>query len=154
MTDEEIEKALECCQWAVKACKECPLDSNTPCMTNLHTATLAYMRRLKEENKRLKENYDNLYDFKRKLEDELTERGFAEYYHGDFRILSDEEKEQIRKETAKEILQALCEPMEVWTETEDSEKSLQRKIGGLLFVEKTNERIKVLAEKYGVEVEA
>lgn len=58
----------------------------------------------------------------------------------------------IKKQVAKEILTALCEPMDVWTETEDLEKSEQRKIGGLLFVNKANERIKELAKKYEVEV--
>ncbi|MCM1233031.1 MAG: hypothetical protein NC489_23145 [Ruminococcus flavefaciens] len=49
LSDEQIEQALHCCQWAVKNCKECPLDPNTPCATNLHIATLDYINRLKEE---------------------------------------------------------------------------------------------------------
>ncbi len=47
LTDEQIEKALDCCQWAVKGCKECPLDPNKPCQTTLHSAASAYIRRLK-----------------------------------------------------------------------------------------------------------
>lgn len=47
LTDEQIEKALNCCQWALKNCKDCPLDPNTPCFTNLHLATLKYIERLK-----------------------------------------------------------------------------------------------------------
>lgn len=68
---------------------------------------LDYINRLKSENEQLKRNYDELYSIKRQLEDELIERGFAECVHGDFRLLSDEEKDKICKETAKEVLQKL-----------------------------------------------
>lgn len=47
LTDEQIEKALECCQWAAPNCKDCPMDPETPCKTNLHLATLDYIKRLK-----------------------------------------------------------------------------------------------------------
>ena len=47
LTDEQIEKALECCQWATPNCKDCPMDPDTPCKTNLHLATLDYIKRLK-----------------------------------------------------------------------------------------------------------
>lgn len=57
-----------------------------------------------------------------------------------------------KKKTALSVLTAMCEPMEVWTETDDPEQSKQRKIGGLLFVEKSNERIQEIAKKYGVEI--
>ncbi len=57
-----------------------------------------------------------------------------------------------KSETALAVLTALCEPMDVWTETDDPEQSRQRKIGGLLFVEKSNERIAKIAKSYGVEI--
>ena len=57
-----------------------------------------------------------------------------------------------KSETALAVLTAMCEPMEVWTETEDPEQSRQRKIGGLLFVEKSNERIQEIAKSYGIEI--
>lgn len=47
LTDEQIEKALHCCQFTVKGCKECPLDPNMPCQTNLHLAAADYIKRLK-----------------------------------------------------------------------------------------------------------
>ena len=52
MTDEQIETALNACmfgQTKETRCRDCPLDSGKePCMTNLHLAALAYIRRLKK----------------------------------------------------------------------------------------------------------
>lgn len=50
MTDEQIEAALNACTFGYlrEKCKNCPLDSEKePCITNLHLAALAYIRRLK-----------------------------------------------------------------------------------------------------------
>lgn len=51
MTDEQIETALNACmfgQTKADRCKNCPIDSGKePCITNLHLAALAYIRRLK-----------------------------------------------------------------------------------------------------------
>ena len=51
MTDEQIETALNACmfgQTKADRCKDCPLDSDKePCITNLHLAALACIRRLK-----------------------------------------------------------------------------------------------------------
>ena len=51
MTDEQIETALNACmfgQTKADRCKDCPLDSEKePCITNLHLAALAYIRRMK-----------------------------------------------------------------------------------------------------------
>ena len=50
-TDEKIEAALNACtfgQTKEVRCKDCPRDSEKePCITNLHLAALAYIRRLK-----------------------------------------------------------------------------------------------------------
>lgn len=50
LTDEQIEAALNACTFGYlrEKCKNCPLDSEKePCITNLHLAALAYIRRLK-----------------------------------------------------------------------------------------------------------
>lgn len=55
MTDEQIETALNACmfgQTKADRCKDCPLDSDKePCITNLHLAALAYIRRLNHRAK-------------------------------------------------------------------------------------------------------
>ena len=52
LTDEQVEAALNACtfgQTKEVRCKDCPLDSDKePCITNLHLAALAYIRRLKK----------------------------------------------------------------------------------------------------------
>lgn len=59
MTEQEIKKALNICTFGYlreKRCKDCPLDSEKePCMTNLHLATLEYIKRLESENAALRE---------------------------------------------------------------------------------------------------
>ena len=50
LTDEQVEAALNACTFGYlrEKCKNCPLDSEKePCITNLHLAALAYIRRLK-----------------------------------------------------------------------------------------------------------
>ena len=55
LTDEQIEAALNACtfgQTKETRCKNCPIDSGKePCITNLHLAALAYIRRLKHRAK-------------------------------------------------------------------------------------------------------
>lgn len=54
LTDEQIEAALNACTFGYlrEKCKNCPLDSEKePCMTNLHLAALAYIRRLNHRAK-------------------------------------------------------------------------------------------------------
>lgn len=70
---------------------------------------VAVIQEAMEEIKRLREQNNDLYDFKRKLEDELIKNGFAEYADDKFKTLTDykTEIEQIRKETIKEIYTAL-----------------------------------------------
>lgn len=67
LTDEQIEKALSCCQWALKNCKECPLDPQKPCFTNLHLATTKYIERLKDAIESAVQSFtklDSLYKIK------------------------------------------------------------------------------------------
>lgn len=77
LTDEQIEKALSCCQWALKNCKECPLDPQTPCFTNLHLATLKYIERLKGATESAVQSFtrlDTLYKIKcKEIEDGKVE---------------------------------------------------------------------------------
>lgn len=136
MIDEQVKKGLECCSDRGITCKDCPYVRENCCSEILAKDALALINRLEEENTRLKQNYEDLYNIKRKLEDELIERGFAEYAHGDFRILSDEEKEQIRKETAEDILTRIAD-----IATEDH-VAIRRYTW-----------FKEFAEKYGVEEE-
>lgn len=55
LTYEQIEAALNACTFGhtkETRCKDCPLDSDKePCMTNLHLAALAYIRRLNHRAK-------------------------------------------------------------------------------------------------------
>lgn len=60
---------------------------------------VAVIQEAMEEIKRLREQNDELYTFKRKLEDELIENGFAEYADEKFKTLTD------YKTGIKEILQ-------------------------------------------------
>lgn len=51
LNDEQIEAALNACTFGYlrEKCRNCPLDSEKePCITNLHLATLEYIRRLKK----------------------------------------------------------------------------------------------------------
>lgn len=54
LNDEQIEAALNACTFGYlrEKCKNCPLDSDKePCITNLHLAALAYIRRLNHRAK-------------------------------------------------------------------------------------------------------
>ena len=81
-----------------------------------------------EEIKRLREQNGELYAFKRKLEDELIEQGFAEYADEEFKTLSD------YKNAVKAILQK-------WYE--DIVKGLGE----------DGSYIKEIAKEYGVEID-
>lgn len=75
MTDEQIEAALNICTFGYlreKQCKVCPLDSGKePCMTNLHLATLEYIKRLKAENAALRERLEKAVEFPFKLGEKI-----------------------------------------------------------------------------------
>ena len=69
ITDAEIEKALECCfNRDFEDCEECPLKSELDeifsCMSTKQKLILDYIKRLKAENKSLKEA---LSDLKREM---------------------------------------------------------------------------------------
>lgn len=117
------------------------------------TKWLAYKNKEQAEGKEdsikiLEAENERLHDYKCKLEKELTERGFAEYAHGNFRLLSDEEREEVRKDTAKEILQevfnnCLCYRQPPLSRFADFNKG----------VETILEEILSIADKHGVEVD-
>lgn len=107
VSTEKVENGLKCCtKMPCSDCDSCPYEK-FGCKQELLEDALASITALQTENKRLQQNYDDVYNFKRKLENELIERGFAEYAHGNFRILSDDEKAEVRKTTATEIIQDL-----------------------------------------------
>lgn len=119
MTDEQIEQALECCigkdNNAVEClgCAKCPLFETKDCKTILIMEMRNQTNRLKAENAILKKNAD-----------EAFQQGLNEN-----RKLIEPE---IRKETAKEILQILFDEAMQYGKTTDG--------------------IKHMAQKYGVEV--
>lgn len=90
---------------------EIALEENWGTVERVHTAEypngipkgVAVIMEAMEEIKRLREQNGELYTFKRKLEDELIEQGFAEYADEEFKTLSDykaeiaEAKELCRK---------------------------------------------------------
>lgn len=82
MTDQEIEKALGQCGNLVDfECEGCPLQGESVCYSILWENAFAYINRLKAENERI---FDT------------------------FRAVTEKEKAQIRKETAKEVFGWLC----------------------------------------------
>lgn len=75
MTDNEIKKALECCQCTtIKDCGKCPLYSFSNCTSELAKETLALFDRLQEEIERLK----YLLDYEEKKYDLCAKRFFKE----------------------------------------------------------------------------
>lgn len=100
-------------------------------------------KRLKSQQQEitiLKEENERLYNFKRKLEDELIEHGWAEYVDNKVITLSTA-TEEARKEAAKEILLEL----DLFLKGTTLRKGYEFK--------KLNEKLKEIAEKYGVKVE-
>lgn len=56
MTDQQIEKALECCAQSNTDCDNCPYHvPDTACVTDLQINALVYINRLKAENSTLQE---------------------------------------------------------------------------------------------------
>lgn len=87
---------------------EIALDAHWGTVDRVHTAEcpngipkgVAIIQEAIEEIKRLRELNGELYTFKRKLEDELIEQGFAEYADEEFKSLSDYKAENAE---AKEL---------------------------------------------------
>lgn len=157
MTDEEIEKALQICgEESVEQCGHCPIEqvykNDCRCGSVLAKRVLAYINRLKAENAALTEEADEnaalaIEQKMRtdKLYEKLQSNLEAAYEHNteeckrcmdkvEVKQQCAEEalKEQIRKETAREILQVLYEEA--------------------MRYRKTTDGIKHMAHKYGVEV--
>lgn len=99
-------------------------------LNNEYNKAFERLKSQQQEIVALREENERLYIFKRQLEDELIERGWAEYDDNKIITLSDA-VEEARKETAKEILNAV-----------DNESNGQA-------TQITN----YLRKKYGVEVE-
>lgn len=100
MTDEEIEKALtQCGDLSEFDCTGCPLEGNALCFSIIRENALNYINRLKAKNKELQDKNRRVLDWKRRQEkfnNEMIDRFDEELK---------KQKEQIRKDTAKEILQ-------------------------------------------------
>lgn len=106
MTDEQIEKAIECC---IKGdCLHCPnMQHNsigaTVCKQRLITVVPDYINRLKAENERLKQS-------------DMSKENCTIEQHAEIHKLRDE-LEQVRKNTAKEIIEELKGDMAIATFT-------------------------------------
>lgn len=72
-------------------------------LNNEYNKAFERLKSQQQEITILKEENERLYNFKRKLEDELIEHGWAEYVNDKIITLSTA-VEKARKETAKEIL--------------------------------------------------
>lgn len=135
-TDVEIEKALECClDYECGNCTDCPYyeEKSPMCLTRLAKDALDYINRLKsaiaEAQALCRKKVGDL-----KANDWIKMMKLAGY---EVNLVSEKEKmEQVRKETAKEILQDLKGLLEGYIDT---------RTGETLY--------KQLAEKYGSEVE-
>lgn len=93
MTDEEIEKALtQCGDLSNFDCKGCPLEGEALCYSIIRENALDYINRLKEQ----------IYQTEQKLAE--CENGYQATLDLERRMRADD-KEQARKDTAKEILQ-------------------------------------------------
>lgn len=125
MTDEEIEKTIQCCA-ALPNCGKCPLKNTDGTAAGdkdlLISQSLDYINRLKEQ----------LYQTEQKLAE--CENGYQATLDLERRMRADD-KEEIRKETAKEILQAMIN--ENWA-------------GNVYFIERF---ARELAKQYGIEVD-
>ncbi len=137
MTDEEIEKALtQCGDLSEFDCTGCPLEGNALCFSIIRENALNYINRLKAKNKELQDKNRRVLDWKRRQEkfnNEMIDR-----FDEELKKL----KEQIRKDTAKEILQELFGAREF-------EPLYDRDTSGYVRLKE----IKELSKKYGVEVD-
>lgn len=77
-------------------------------LNNEYTKAFERLKSQQQEIIVLERENAELYSFKRKLEDELIENGWAEYVDDKVLILS-EAVEQARKETAEKILKFVAE---------------------------------------------
>lgn len=112
MTDEEIEKALtQCGDLSEFDCTECPLEGNALCFSIIRENALNYINRLKAKNKELQDKNRRVLDWKRRQEkfnNEMIDRFDEELK---------KQKEQVRKDTAKEIIGELQGDMAIATFT-------------------------------------
>lgn len=135
MTDKEIEKALEVCPKITSAddhCGECPyFQKHKNCIGNIEKDALDYLNRLKAEIKRLSHSDQS-------KEDCTIDQ------HAEIHRLRDEVK-QIRKDTAKEILQ------ELFDDAKEMAKDKNYDFAIAYIRMKTILRFK--AKEYGVEVD-
>lgn len=124
MKIEQIKKALECCEDSEK-CDVCPYYGSIHCQEILIKDALGFINRQQAEIERLK-----------------TENG---HFEKNMKSVLEIEKENIRKETVKEILNEILfvESVEGWEENEQLVK----------FGNKIVDKIEELAKKYGVEIE-
>ena len=126
-SDEQIVKAISVCLQHHKDCNECPLVDVDNC-TILRKYALDLINRLKKEIERL-------YNIKLDLEHQLTQKGLTEY------VGVDVIEAEIRKQTAKEILQQIA----------------NLEFGYCLIawdvIAKVSDKLLELEEQFGVEVE-
>lgn len=118
MTDNEIIKALECCQKNV-LCEQCPLNEKSSCINKLSTYALDFIARQQAEIERLK---DEVSKTRRKalLEAKSKFAGHSDY-HGDtilcklicmaegkeVEIATPLDKSEIKSEAIKEFVEKL-----------------------------------------------
>lgn len=100
MTDKEIEKALEVCgrvdapTAVYPDCSDCPYKNDRNCAVDKNSDTLAYITRLKAENEDLYAKMTNL-------------QTYIDNHEEIWKHNAEIEKAKARKDTAKEILQAI-----------------------------------------------
>lgn len=134
MTDEEVKKGLECCAVEVK-CNACPYVTDRNCREQMNTDALALINRLEQENAELRDLCRKKSNGMR-LNDWLRMTHEANY---EIKLVSSKEiEDQIRKETAK----VLIEELEYYSGYEDADLK-----GGISCLKQ------YAHEKFGVEVE-
>ncbi len=126
MTDEEIEKAMNCCRRSL--CNECPLQNNGFCQNRLSNEKYHYINRLKAEIAGLTGALEALESDRDNLLRTLEE--------------ANERAEEIRKGTAKAVLREILG----WGEYEPL---YDRDESGYVRIK----HIKSEIAKYGVEVD-
>ncbi len=116
MTDEQIEKALECCAQSNTDCDNCSYRlPDTACVTDLQINALAYISRLKAENAILQE-----WKRRQRICNETNTERIMQL---------EDEKVLIRKETAREILQILYDESMEYGKSTDGIKHMAQKYG-------------------------
>lgn len=161
MTDEEIERALKLCSNGIPSCEGCPFQDYEGCISDVKD----YINRLKANIESVVQSFirlETLYTIKcdeleiaeAKIQSNL-EKAYEHNTEECKRCMSkieikqqcaeDDLKEQIRKETAKEILQPLYEKADISTHDENNDFAY------VCF--QFRSRILAKAKKYGVEIE-